>query len=889
MSWSPDHESLTHLCLILQHAVSSDAQLRQQALDALDSFKLQPEFANYLCFILIHLEEMDQLKGTAGILLKNCILGGQVTDLRYVKAEIINGLCLPNKFIVKITGIVIAALYSTYYRQHRDDPQGLETLNRLLELAKENNEGSMRAFSKMMEDGAQFFQLPWSNNQVPIGQLINAFLFLMVESKSELIRAESIKCINNIIPLECQELLLKLDSLLQNIFQLAQNERSSSVRQQLCQCLVLILESRPDKLGAHLEGIIQFMVHLIATSDKDDYEEYRVALEACEFLLAFVSNSNIPAHLIKQFVGELVPVLLNNMVYGQEEILLMEASNEADATAEDKDEDIKPMSAKIQKKNDDAEDEDADDEKTEKEDDEVDHEWNLRKCAASTLDLLTNILPKDVIDTALPLLREHLTSDQWFVREATTLSLGAMAEGGMKYFESQLPALIPFLVEQLKNPWFPVRRITCWALSRFSGWILDDHSEFLIPVLEPLLETLLDKKKDVQEAAITSVATFIENCDPEIIYTILYTPLLEKFDQCFHFYQKKNLIILYDAVSRLSEKCDFDEQAMNKLLPHLLNKWSALDDNDKELWPLLECLSYVSVSLGAKFVPMAPDVYHRAYNILCRSVDLEAKSHSNPAIIPPEKDFTITSLDLIDGIVQALGNDSKELLFPNGELTMHLVLLQCLQDYNNEVRQSAYALLGDIAYFYEGELFTSEIVAKYVDMMSTELVQNIENQEAVSTVNNCIWALGLLAHKIDLGPHILEVSRILLDLFCSNQLPLSASIMENICITISRLSFYHPEVFAQPPFATESQLNKWCTIASKLTDPEEKSIAYAGFMRILNLLDISNGFPSDAMWNIFFEGLQSDIDVSVLSNEFYALTPKLPEHWKQLLVQSGII
>lgn len=887
MQWSPDNEGLSQLCLILQHAVSADHNERQQALDALETFKLQPQFANYLCYILLHLEEMDQLRGTAGILLKNCILGGNVVDLEYVKSEIVRGLCLDNNFIVKITGIVIAALYSTYYRQHREDPQGLITLGQLIELARDNNEGSMKALSKMMEDGAQFFQLEWANHQTPIGELISTFLYLMTEGKTPVVRAESINCLNNIIPLQCQELLVKLDDLLKNIFSLASTESSHLVRQNLCQCLTLILEFRPDKLMAHLPGIIQFMGHIIVNTNRDNDDEEKVALEACEFLLALVSNTNVPDHLIQPYVKEFVPLLLNNMVYSNDEIIVLEASNEDDAESEDKDEDIKPVSAKIQKKNGENDEQNEDDDTDE--DGEVDNEWSLRKCAASVLDILTGLFPKEVIESALPLLREHLTSNSWFVREATTLALGAMAEGGMKYFDSQLPALIPFLVEQLKSPWFPVRRMTCWTLSRFSTWILDDHTEFLIPVIEPIMQTLLDKKKDVQEAAITAIATFIENCDSDIVSTILYEPLLNKFDECFKFYKKKNLIILYDAVSRLSEKCDLEEQALNKLLPHLLSKWSALDDNDKELWPLLECLSYVSTSLGTKFAPMAMEVYQRAFSILCRCVELEQKSQTDPTIVVPEKDFIITSLDLIDGLVQGLGYDSKALLFPNHDMTMFAVLLQTLQDHNHEVRQSAYALLGDISYFYEKQLFTEDLTKSFVEAIGNELIQNAENQEAVSTVNNAVWCLGLIAHKIDLGPHIIEISRIVLDLFCSTQLILQSSVMENLCITIASLAHFHPEVFTQLPFATETQWNKWCRLASELTDPEEKTVSYAGFIKIMNLVDFNTqGMPSDKTWELFFHGLQQDVDISIMSDDLYALAMRLPDHWNQLLLGSGM-
>lgn len=89
----------------------------------------------------------------------------------------------------------------------------------------------------------------------------------------------------------------------------------------------------------------------------------------------------------------------------------------------------------------------------------------------------------------------------------------------------------------------------------------------------------MDRKKDVQEAAISSVAVFIENCDAELVETLLYNDLLNSFNKCFEFYKKKNLIILYDAVGRFAEKCELDDHAMQVLLPHLISKWSSNRDS----------------------------------------------------------------------------------------------------------------------------------------------------------------------------------------------------------------------------------------------------------------------------------------------------------------------
>lgn len=867
---------------------------RSNAMETLESFKLQPEFFNYLCYILIEGEsdtalqtqfsavDLQNARATAGMLLKNSMLSAATShNIDYVKSNIVHGLYSSNPLVSNVTGIVITTLFSTHYcRQNRGDPTGIQMLSQLLELSSHNNEASIKALSKIMEDSAQFFTLQWGTLK-PMDTLVDSFLKLMTNEASAVIRSESIKCLNTVIPLQTQSFIVRLDEFLSKLFQLAQTDDNNSVRAQLCVAFVNLLEFRPDKLVDHLTGIVQFVLHLINT-----VAEENVALEACEFLLALATNSHIPENVVKPYVDDVVPVLLSKMVFNREDIFVLESSNDDDADLDDKDEDIRPVAAKISKKRDvdgasdgsgGARELDADDDGEDDEDDDgdIDTQWNLRKCSAATLDVLTGILPREVLSVAFPILREHLMSEQWFIREATLLSLGAMADGGIKYFGDQLPTLIPFLVQELGDHWAPVRKIACWTLSRFSPWILQDHTEFLIPVLEPILNTLVDKKKGVQEAAISSVAAFIESCDAELVETLLYSELLAKFSQCFQFYKKKNLIILYDAVGRLAEKCEMDEAAMQMILPHLVGKWSSLADTDKELWPLLECLSCVAASLGEKFLPMAPEVYSRAWRILRQCVELEAKTQHDPSVEVPEKDFVITSLDLIDGLVQGLGPQSQQLLFPgsgssggSSDTSMFHVLLQCLQDPVHEVRQSCYALLGDIAYFYEPSLL-EPYLAEFLKCISVELVHN-DDADAVPTVNNAIWSLGLISEKIDLGEHIISMSRLVLDLFTTTGIVVQSSVLENLAVTIGRMAHFRPEVFTFGVFTKDSVWEKWCTYAQNLQDPEEKASAYWGFVKIMNLMNPELRMSPRTLKS-FVQGASTGLDVHPFAEDLYAL------------------
>ncbi|EDO17951.1 hypothetical protein Kpol_1010p69 [Vanderwaltozyma polyspora DSM 70294] len=882
-SWKPNETSVVQLATLLKSSMSPDHNERNNAMESLKIFESQPEFLNYLCYILIEGEidqslkssfssvELQNNRATAGMLLKNSMLQKDKLfkgdhNIEYIKSNIVHGLYnSDNSLVNNVTGIVITTLFSTYFRQHRDDPAGIQMLSQLLELTSSGNESSIKALSKIMEDSAQFFELEWSGNVKPMDILVETFLKFISEDKyGAVIKSETVKCINTIIPLQAQSFIIRLDQFLNIIFQLAQNDSNDSVRAQLCICFATLLEFRPDKLVDHLPGIIQFMLRIIGAV----YDE-KVAIEACEFLHAFATSSHIPEHIIQPYVNDIVPVLLAKMVYNEDAILTFEASNEDDAYLEDRDEDIKPVAPRIVKKRDGS----GEDEDEEDDGDDVDTEWNLRKCSAATLDVLTNLLPQHVLNIAFPYLREHLTSDKWFIREATVLALGAMAEGGMKYFDDQLPTLIPFLVEQLKDQWAPVRKITCWTLSRFSTWILSDHTEFLLPVLENILNALLDKKKDVQEAAISSTAVFIENCDPELVETLLYTELLQKFDQCFQFYKKKNLIILYDAVGRFSEKVELDDTAMQVILPHLINKWSSLPDNDKELWPLLECLSCVAASLGDKFLPMSQDVYSRAYRILCHCVELEAQSQIDPSIPAPEKDFIITSIDMIDGLVQGLGSKSQDLLFPESgkNTTILQVIVQCLQDPVHEVRQSCFALLGDIVYYFNPQLLAGTL-SQFLKLIGTEIMHN-DDMDGAPAVVNAVWALGLISERIDLREFIIDMSRIVLDIFTTTTQVVDSAITENLAVTIGRMALTHPEVFTSGVFANEQVWNKWCKSVKDLDSLEEKSSAYMGFIKIVNLTG-DQVIMSNITLQEVIKGLSTNVDASVFAEDVLTLLVK---------------
>ena len=100
---------------------------------------------------------------------------------------------------------------------------------------------------------------------------------------------------------------------------------------------------------------------------------------------------------------------------------------------------------------------------------------------------------------------------------------------------------------------------------------------------------VLDKNKRVQEAGCGAFASMEEVARSDLHPYLEH--ILRVYTQAFQLYQKKNLLILYDAVGTLAESVG---EALNQptlidiLMPPLIARWNELPDEDAGLFPLLE-------------------------------------------------------------------------------------------------------------------------------------------------------------------------------------------------------------------------------------------------------------------------------------------------------------
>jgi uncharacterized membrane protein YgcG len=141
---------------------------------------------------------------------------------------------------------------------------------------------------------------------------------------------------------------------------------------------------------------------------------------------------------------------------------------------------------------------------------------------------------------------------------------------------------------------------------------------------------------------------------------------------------------------------------VNVLLPPLIQRWNKLSDQSRELMSLLGCLSYVATALGTALEPFAPPLFSRCIRIIHDNLGQYLAAAASADVEKPEKDFVVTSLDLVSAIIQVLEQPKSGELVLGTQPPFFELLVFCMEDTSMPVRQSAYAVLGDSAIYVPG-------------------------------------------------------------------------------------------------------------------------------------------------------------------------------------------
>ncbi|XP_065069170.1 transportin-1-like [Rhopilema esculentum] len=808
--WQPNQQGLEQILQLLKESQSPNTDTQRAVQQKLESLNQYPDFNSYLIFVLTKLkgEGIDEpTRSLAGLILKNNVRSNYhrfPAEVReFVKAECLNAIGDPSPLIRATIGILVTTI------AQKELGTWPELLPRLLQLLDSEDfnvcEGSFGALQKICEDLAP--QLDADGTNQPASIMIPKFLEFFRHNNAK-VRSHAIACVNQFVLCRSQVLMHQLPQFMEGLFSLS-NDSDPEVQKNVCRAIVMLLEVRMDQLIPQMNNLVEYM--LLRTQDAEE----SVALEACEFWLA-LAEQPICKQVLGPYLQRLIPTLVNGMKYSVMDIALLKGDLEEDESVPDSEQDIKPRFHKSKTHNPDGQQEDSEDE--DDLDDDTLSDWNLRKCSAAALDVLGTVFRDDLLPVLLPILKDILFHPEWVTKESGILVLGAIAEGCINGISPHLPELVDFLIASLSHKKALVRSITCWTLSRYANWVVQQPPEtYLQRLMTELLKRVLDKNKRVQEAACSAFATLEEEACTELVPYLGF--ILETLVFAFSKYQHKNLLILYDAIGTLADSVGSHlnkPEYINLLMPPLIRKWNELKDEDKDLFPLLECLSSVATALRSGFLPYAEPVYQRCVSLVEQTLTQSYAAQMHPDQVDmPDKDFMVVALDLLSGLAEGLESRIDQFVAKSKIVTL---LYQCMQDPGLEVRQSSFALLGDLA------KACFQHVKPAIREMMPILGQSL-NPEFISVCNNAAWAIGEIS--IQLGSEMKEYVEIVLPRLIEiiNRPKTPKTLLENTAITIGRLGLVCPSDVAP---RLQQFIRPWCTSLRNIRDNEEKDSAFRG-------------------------------------------------------------
>ena len=151
--------------------------------------------------------------------------------------------------------------------------------------------------------------------------------------------------------------------------------------------------------------------------------------------------------------------------------------------------------------------------------------------------------------------------------------------------------------------------------------------------------------------------------------------------------------------------------------------------------------------MGPAFLPYAGPIFERCATIVHTSLLQYQAYQQNPDMDEPDRSFLVVALDLLSGLTQGLGMGLEPYIAASSPNLLELVVV-CLKYPQAPVRQSAYALVGDLA------MHCFVLLRPKMGAIMQELVLQLDPEpkvEFISACNNAAWSVGEVALRYGLG------------------------------------------------------------------------------------------------------------------------------------------
>lgn len=966
--WTPSPETLAVVLNLLKLSTTPNSNLHAHLYEQLQRLSAMPDFCNYLIHILLMYEYPDvspatveAVRQSSGLVLKSLIRTIfpylHSTVRQFVVSSLVRSLAHPSLPIRNVISSCIAEIATSTNDLTACDPLLMVLVHNLDEDPSPTTvtlDASLSVLSRLCEDVPHLLQ---SHPSQPLDRLVPACIRIC-EQHSNPVRAQALQVLNHLALVMPIALAKNVDAFLNALFSIS-NDPSAQVCKRICTAICLLLEAIPPALELHMSKVIEFM--LTSSTHPDPI----VAREASEFWSLF-AHAAVAPNVLRSYLPRLVPILLSNMTFTEEDINAIDSEEAVSNMMVDRSDEMRPrfhqprfketysavgpryegtndynsngsrrtvslemnghsdqgsagnskLSESQEDDNESSDDDDDDDDDINYEDQES--EWNVRKCSASALDVLSAIFKDDILELVLPILQDKLVNvSRWEERECGLLALGAVADGCSDAMAQHLGTIFPFLLRSVADEHHMVRSIACWTLSRYCKWVIRKQDETLYQqLLKVLLDRMLDRNKVVQKASCSALAAFEEESGPLLSSYLKH--ILSTLMAAFDIYPRSNMYVLYDVVCTLADAVGSElasPDCVNVLMPLLINRWNSVANDDPHLLPLLECLASVFRALGSRSQQFSSDIFSRSVSIINTIYTKEAKAQKDNVHV----EFLTCCLDLMCALAEALGSDidacvmhsspaslspvsaSNPSVSPSGSSTstpksVPQLLFMCMRDFRQEVRQSSFAFLGELA-----RARLPSMVSALPDYFSAAV--EALNPQYMSVSNNATWALGELVMMAGLLPPSVPlnrdaIQRTILEGAVNvlvqnvNTLQSNKSLLENSALTLGRVGWLLPDLLA--PKLGEFAEGVFSALRN-IRDDAEKEQAFHGMNEMIkrNPAGIFSCFPyyvdAVASWFQCKPDLETEFATilngykSALGDQWFVLYNSLPRTSQNLL------
>lgn len=233
--------------------------------------------------------------------------------------------------------------------------------------------------------------------------------------------------------------------------------------------------------------------------------------------------------------------------------------------------------------------------------------------------------------------------------------------------------------------------------------------------------------------------------------------------------------------------------------------------------------------MGTAFLPYAEVVFSRCNSIVHTSLLAYQAYQQNPRLDEPDRSFLVVSLDLLSGLTQGMGMSLEPCIASTQPNLLSLITV-CLKHPHAPVRQSAYALVGDLA------MGCFPLIRPSMPGIMSELIVQLDPEpkfEFVSASNNAAWSVGEVALRY--GREDAEFVQYV-DPLISRLIPIllhpkaPRSLHENAAVSIGRIGLMHPTLVS-PHLGEFAQA--WCQALYEIRDNEEKDSAFRGLCTLV--------------------------------------------------------